>query len=127
MRAGIDGSSLLSPLCPDQSPDQPRENGLQRVPLAHRAAHLAPTLGSGEHAEIGFDSGHGFPGLFPDMSEAALAALNEHRAETLQYAARPGLPDLRAWIAGYLGQAGAAVDSEEVLVVNGAKHGIELV
>ena len=110
---------------------QPVSDGrskLERVSLARRAANLSPTVdASGHSSGIGFDSGHGFPGIFPDLTSSAVRALNEYRAETLQYAERPGMPELRAWIAEYLNSAGATVGADEILVVNGAKHGIELI
>ncbi|MBI2833637.1 MAG: PLP-dependent aminotransferase family protein [Acidobacteria bacterium] len=64
--------------------------------------------------------------MLPDLRAAAELALSEYRAETLQYGVRPGLPELREWISGYLHGEGAEVPAEEVVVVNGAKHGIDL-
>jgi hypothetical protein len=45
---------------------------MKQVSLARRAARLTPTMpaSSHEHA-IPFDSGHGFPELFPDLTAAA--------------------------------------------------------
>lgn len=76
---------------------------------------------------IPFDSGHAFPGILPDLTQAAERALTQYRTETLQYADRPGLREMREWVAGYLSADGAPSVPEEVLMVNGAKHGIELV
>ena len=75
---------------------------------------------------ISFDSGHAFPGVLPDLTREAQDALSQWRPETLQYAPRPGLPDLRDWIAGYMRADGAAVTADHILVTNGAKHAIEL-
>ena len=62
---------------------------------ARRAERLAPTLPASVPAgTIGFDSGHAFPGVLPDLTREAEVALTRYRAETLQYAPRPGLPDL---------------------------------
>jgi 2-aminoadipate transaminase len=92
---------------------------------ARRAERLAPTLpASVPTGAIGFDSGHAFPGVLPDLTREAEIALTRYRAETLQYAPRPGLPDLRAWIAGYMN---AGVTPDHILVTNGAKHALELV
>jgi 2-aminoadipate transaminase len=92
---------------------------------ARRAERLAPTLPASVPAgTIGFDSGHAFPGVLPDLTREAEVALTRYRAETLQYAPRPGLPDLRAWIASY---TNAGVSPEHILVTNGAKHALELV
>jgi len=101
---------------------------MERVSLARRAARLATGAGDGHGAgSIGFDSGHAYPGILPDLRAAAERALGEYRAETLQYAARPGLPDMRAWIGDYMRRDGAQIGDDGILVVNGAKHGIELI
>src|SRR5262249_53361708 len=73
---------------------------------------------------IGFDSGHAFPGVLPDLTHEAEVALSRYRAETLQYAPRAGLPELREWIASYMN---TGITAEHVLVTNGAKHALELV
>ncbi|HEX9484027.1 MAG TPA: PLP-dependent aminotransferase family protein [Gemmatimonadaceae bacterium] len=80
------------------------------------------------HENIAFDSGHAFAGVLPDLiTEAADALSLGHRLQTLQYAPRAGLPELREWIAGYMRADGASVTSEEILITNGAKHALELV
>lgn len=76
---------------------------------------------------IPFDSGHAFPGILPDLAVESARALSVYRSETLQYAERPGLPELRAWIAAHMKEDGASIAPEELIVVNGAKHGIDLV
>lgn len=101
---------------------------MERVSLARRAAGLASSVAAGGHGHgIPFDSGHAFPGLFPDLTPAAALALNQYRSETLQYAARPGLPEMREWIADHMNAEGARVSADGVLMVNGAKHGLELI
>ena len=97
------------------------------VSFARRAAHLPPALPAPATHTIAFDSGHAFPGVLPDLTRESESALTRHRSETLQYAPRAGLPDLRRWIAAYLASDGADVRAEDVLVTNGAKHAIELV
>jgi len=98
------------------------------VLLARRATQLSPVMPtSSAHDKIAFDSGHAFPGLLPDLTAEADDALSRFRAETLQYAPRPGLPELREWIAGHMAEDGARVTAENVLVTNGAKHALELV
>jgi 2-aminoadipate transaminase len=95
--------------------------------LARRAARLAATPPAAEsHEAIPFDSGHAFPGVLPDLTAAAQAALTAFRAETLQYGVRPGLPEMREFIASYMNADGAKVTADEILVVNGAKHGLDL-
>lgn len=96
--------------------------------FARRAAHLPPAMPASPtlHA-IAFDSGHAFPAILPDLTREAATALTRYRSETLQYAPRAGLPDLRRWIADYLEADGITVSAECVLVTNGAKHALELV
>lgn len=84
---------------------------------------------SGELAEgvISLGSGDAHPGILPDLTAEAQEALTAWRAETLQYAPRPGLPVLRETVAELMAGDGAAVAPSEVQIVNGAKHGLELV
>lgn len=98
------------------------------VLLARRATHLSPALPASPAGDtIAFDSGHAFPGLLPDLMLEAAQALSSFRAETLQYAPRAGLPELRQWIAAYMRADGANVSANNILVTNGAKHALELV
>lgn len=76
------------------------EMGTTRVQLSQRAARLIPTLPPLESYDvISLGSGHGFPGVFPDLTEEARIALNNYRSETLQYGPTLGLPKMREWIA----------------------------
>lgn len=94
--------------------------------LARRAAELLrPAHAVGGDA-ISFDSGYAFPETLPDLSTAADRALGAYRREALQYGPRFGLPEMREWIATFMRDDGAEVAPEDVLVTNGAKHGIEL-
>lgn len=99
------------------------------VSLARRAERLVPTAPAthDRHESISFDSGHAFPGILPDLSGVAQHALSTRTAEMLQYGPRQGLAEMRQWISDYLKSDHADVPPEEILVVNGAKHGIELV
>ena len=73
---------------------------MQSPALARRASQLSPALPASALAgQIAFDSGHAFPGVLPDLTAEAATALERYRHETLQYAPRAGLPELRAWIA----------------------------
>jgi 2-aminoadipate transaminase len=94
--------------------------------LARRAAHLSRPAHPDTGDAISFDSGYAFPGTLPDLTVAAERALTAYRREALQYGPRFGLAQLREWISEYMLADGAAVAPDEVLVVNGAKHGIEL-
>jgi 2-aminoadipate transaminase len=101
---------------------------MQSLSFARRAVHLSslmPAPAPGDR--ISFDSGHAFPGVLPDLTREGEAALSRHRSETLQYAPRAGLPELREWIAQYLALDGVHLAADSVLVTNGAKHAIELV
>ena len=101
---------------------------LDSIPLARRAAPLSPALPApAPPGSIAFDSGHASPLVLPDLTREAHLALTQYRAETLQYAPRAGLPELRRWIAEYMQAEGARVTAENVLVTNGAKHALELV
>ncbi|MDQ6828683.1 MAG: PLP-dependent aminotransferase family protein [Gemmatimonadota bacterium] len=101
---------------------------MPRPLFSRRATPLAATLPAGAPAgAIAFDSGHASPSVLPDLTAVATRALNEHRDETLQYAPRPGLPELRQWIAEYMTADGCPTKAEEILVTNGAKHAIELI
>ena len=80
--------------------------------LARRASQLSPTLPAAAPAgSIAFDSGHAFPGVLPDLTTEAARALAYFRHETLQYAPRAGLPELRSWIAEYMTSDGAITTS----------------
>src|SRR5688572_24115873 len=88
------------------------------------AARVARVTAGGGHAGGGtilFASGDAYPEGLPDLSEFARLAAIKHRTETLQYAPRPGLPELREWIAGHLARDGIRVGAENILVCNGAK------
>lgn len=96
--------------------------------FARRAARLAPHMPApAARQAIAFESGHAFPAVLPDLTRESATALSRYRTETLQYAPRAGLPELRHWIADYLAADGARVSADDVLVTNGAKHALELV
>ena len=95
---------------------------------AARAARVAPSAaGHDTPGMISFASGEAYPESLPDVSEFAHRAAVTYRTETLQYAPRFGLPELREWIARHVAQDGIRVDADSVLVVHGAKQGLDLV
>jgi 2-aminoadipate transaminase len=101
---------------------------VQRTTLARRASTLAAVMPASPPAtNIAFDSGHAFPAVLPDLEAEAERALSQYRSETLQYAPRPGLPELRTKIVEYMAGDGVALSRDEILVTNGAKHAIELI
>lgn len=89
-------------------------------PVPHFPSELEP-------GTIAFDSGFAFPHLLPDLTQCAQAALTTHREETLQYSANQGQPDLRAWISDFMVRDGCDVAPDQLMITNGAKHGIELI
>lgn len=95
--------------------------------LARRAKGLSLEAASSSHELISFGSGHALESLLPDLRDAANLALSEYRAESLQYGPRRGLPDLREWLTQYLAEDGTDVGTDELIIVNGAKHGLELI
>ena len=96
--------------------------------LSRRATPLAPSLPAGAPASnLAFDSGHAANAVLPDLTAEATRALTVFRAETLQYAPRPGLADLRARIVEQMADDGVGATREQVLVTNGAKHAIDLI
>ena len=94
---------------------------------AERAREVKGAAGADGMDAIWFGSGDAYPEGLPDMGDVAQLAASRFRTETLQYAPRPGLPELREWIAAYLATEGVTVRPEQVAVVNGAKHGLDLV
>lgn len=106
---------------------------MRRSPLSRRAVSLSPALPAAHFPSelhepvISFDSGFAFPGILPDLTAAAGVALNRHRAESLQYSGRRGLAPLRQWIAGYMSERSSEVNPDDLMIVNGAKHGIDLI
>jgi len=106
---------------------------LTASPLARRAAELSASFPAPhfpaelEPGVIALDSGFASPQLLPDLSRFAVAALTRHREESLQYSAPQGHPALRAWLARYMNEDGCRLEPQNVLIVNGAKHGLDLI
>jgi 2-aminoadipate transaminase len=97
------------------------------LPFARRTHGVGPSMPRPEHGGlISFEDGYAYPGGLPDLGDIAATAARAFRPETLQYAPRVGLPELREWIASYLRAEGTQVTGESVLIVNGAKQGIDL-
>ncbi|HTU82090.1 MAG TPA: PLP-dependent aminotransferase family protein [Candidatus Acidoferrales bacterium] len=95
--------------------------------LARRARPVLPPAHLPTGDAISFDSGYASPEAFPDLGAAATRALGLRRTVSLQYGPTLGLSEMREWIAGFARRDGAAVTADEVLVVNGAKQGLDLV
>src|SRR5581483_5099273 len=70
--------------------------------------------------------GLAFGSTMPDISREATEAAQSFRTESLQYSGVLGLNDLRDEIAAYVASDGIVCTRDEIMVVNGAKHGIDL-
>ena len=93
---------------------------------ARRAAVVPVPAAPEPDGMISFGSGDAYPERLPDMGDVAHLAASRFRTETMQYAPRLGIGELREWIAGYLLADGIRVTADRVIVVNGAKHGLDL-
>lgn len=100
---------------------------LREYALAKRAQRLARPLHAEGGEAISLDSGYAFPAIFPDLTRAAERALTTYRSQSLQYGTPFGLTEMREWIVEYIRSEGGETALEEILVVSGAKRGIELV
>ncbi|MCC7047016.1 MAG: PLP-dependent aminotransferase family protein [Alphaproteobacteria bacterium] len=94
------------------------------------AERAATTVASANPATVKSNAiqlggGYGFPDELPDIVAEAIAAAKD-RAEGLQYGPLYGLDDLRDEIVRYLRQDGIVATRDNILVVNGAKHGLDL-
>ncbi|MCC8984695.1 PLP-dependent aminotransferase family protein [Bradyrhizobium acaciae] len=88
-----------------------------------RDSVTAPATKHGSVIELG--GGYEFPDTLLDIVSEAVAAA-ESKGETLQYGPLYGLEDLRDALVDYLRQDGIAATRENILIVNGAKQGLEL-
>lgn len=78
---------------------------------------------------ISFAGGIPDPALFPleAFQHAYGAALGQEASarQALQYSVSDGLPELRQWIADYMGRLGAPCGPENILVTNGSQQALE--
>lgn len=103
------------------------ENRLSRRAAKLSTAFPAPHFpGELDAGVIPFDSGFAAPQLLPDLAAIAADALTRWREETLQYSPPQGQPELREWLAAMMNEDGCALGPENILIVNGAKHGLDL-
>lgn len=103
--------------------------------LASRMSRVKPSairellqLGS-EPGIISFGGGYPDPGLFPIAELDAIfhEVIASHGKQSLQYAASTGLPRLREQIAERMSADGTPTDVENVLIIQGAQQGLDLV
>jgi 2-aminoadipate transaminase len=76
---------------------------------------------------INLSGGFAFPQCLPNVAAAAAVAAEEYRTEAMQYSGAVGLNDLRDAIVNYVAKDGVTCTRDNVIVVNGAKHGLDLV
>lgn len=100
-------------------------NQIRPYRWATRARDTVAPTATAHSTLIELGGGYGFPGVLPDIVSEAMAAA-ESKGETLQYGPLYGLEDLRDAIGDYLRQDGIEVARENILIVNGAKHGLDL-
>lgn len=98
---------------------------------SYRFATRALSAGHASHEVAGdlidLSGGYAFPRCLPDISHEAVTAAAAHRIETMQYSNVFGLDELRDLIVGYVAHDGIQCERDNVMVVNGAKHGLDLV
>ena len=90
---------------------------------ANTVASASPATVSSNAIQLG--GGYGFPEEFPDIVTEAMEAAADS-AEGLQYGPLYGLDDLRDEVVRYLAQDGIAAARDNILIVNGAKQGLDL-
>jgi 2-aminoadipate transaminase len=92
-----------------------------RVPSVSTAVHVAP-----HPSQISLGGGYAFPDMLPDISQVAADVAREFRVQSLQYGPLMGLPELRDEIVRLLGEDGVSATRDNILILNGAKNGLDL-
>ena len=92
-----------------------------RVPSVSTAIHVAPLP-----SQISLGGGYAFPDMLPDISQVAADVAREFRVQSLQYGPLMGVPELRAEIVRLLGEDGIRATPDNILILNGAKNGLDL-
>lgn len=103
--------------------------------FADRIARVQPSairelLRYGDDPSItSFGGGYPDAALFPaaELQQIYTEILSKESATALQYTASAGLPGLRAQIAERMSSAGSATDADDVLILQGAQQGLDLV
>ncbi len=95
--------------------------------MAARAINLNTTVHVAPAKEqISLGGGYAFADMLPDVTRAATEAAGSFRTTSLQYGPLRGLPELRDAIVGLLASEGVETARDNILIVNGAKSGMEL-
>ncbi|GIL37875.1 aminotransferase [Rhodospirillales bacterium TMPK1] len=78
---------------------------------------------------ISFGGGYPDPSLFPTdgLAESYRSTITEHGRTALQYSASSGLRRLREQVAARVANDGTACDPDQVLILQGAQQGLDLV
>jgi 2-aminoadipate transaminase len=78
---------------------------------------------------ISFGGGYPDASLFPirDLASVFQSTINEHGAAALQYSGSSGLPRLREQIAERMVRQGTICTSDNILILQGAQQGLDLV
>ena len=96
-----------------------------RTTIAAAPSAAADALNPSATPAIKLSGGLGYPPALPDIgAEALVAAALKH--EGMQYGPLFGLDDLRDEVVRYLAVDGLTATRENILIVNGAKHGLDL-
>jgi 2-aminoadipate transaminase len=92
-----------------------------RAVALNTAVHVAP-----DKNQISLGGGYAFADMLPDISTAAVEAARAFRTTSLQYGPLRGLPELREEVVKFLAEDGVETTKDNILIVNGAKSGMEL-
>ncbi|MBB6014743.1 2-aminoadipate transaminase [Aquamicrobium lusatiense] len=103
-----------------ETPNNPSYRFAARALNSSHASHAA----ANDLVEL--SGGYAFPRCLPDISMEAGKAAAAHRTETMQYSDVLGLEELRDQIVDYVAADGIVCARDNVMVVNGAKHGLDL-
>jgi len=77
---------------------------------------------------ISFAGGLPDPALFPSdaLADASHKVLTTMGQRALQYSMTAGLPELRAWIAAWMGKQGSDVHPDNILITSGSQQALDL-
>lgn len=94
--------------------------------FARRAEVLGKSIYDHPPGVTVLSSGLAYPPTLPNVVQEAARSVGEHVAESLQYGALMGIPDLREAIVNFVREDGVRVGVDNVLVTYGAKNALDL-
>lgn len=94
--------------------------------FARRAEVLGKSIYDHPPGVTVLSSGLAYPPTLPNVVQEAARSVSEHAAESLQYGALMGIPDLREAIVNFVREDGVRVGVDNVLVTYGAKNALDL-